>query len=82
MWLVGALEASGDLVEPLTRQRQRGMMNTFLFARITSALRQTANETTPLIKARKGSGAASLVMWPLERTNSNRLVSVEAKNQV
>jgi hypothetical protein len=48
--VVGVLVASDDLVETLAKQRQHGMTNTLLLARITDELRQPPSETMPLIK--------------------------------
>jgi hypothetical protein len=48
--VVDVLVASDDLVEALAKQRQHGMTNTLLLARITDELRQPPSETMPLIK--------------------------------
>ena len=48
--VVGVLVASDDLAEALAKQRQHGMTNTLLLARITDQLRQSPSETMPLIK--------------------------------
>jgi hypothetical protein len=48
--VVAVLVARNDLVEALPKQRQYGMTNPFLFARITEMFCQTASKPMPLIK--------------------------------
>jgi hypothetical protein len=80
--VVDVLVASDDLVEALAKQRQHGMTNPFLFARITDELCQPASESMPLIQGPQRKQTGVRTDLSTGKISSNRSVSVEGKGQL
>jgi hypothetical protein len=78
----GVLVASDDLVEALTKQRQHGMTNPFLLARITKLFCQSASEPIALIKGPQWQKTGIRTDLSTGKISSNGLVSVEGKGQL
>jgi hypothetical protein len=77
--VVGVLVARNDLVEALPKQRQYGMTNPFLFARITNVFCQPASEPIALIKGPQWQKTGVRTDLSTGKISSNGLVSVEGK---